>query len=143
MYPHCTLTVSQLNPHCILTVPQCTLTVAHCTLTVTPLYPPCTLNVSSFPPPPHPLLPPNPTVPQLNPHCALTVSSLYPTVLSLYPHCIDFTIQEELRRAHGKPTFSIRTTLLYHCVGSSLFHIEFTDQRALFKQMSLSIGPDV
>ena len=48
--------------------------------------------------------------------------------------------QEELRQAHGKPTFSIRTTLLYHCVGSSLFHIEFTDQSALFKQMSLSIG---
>ena len=44
------------------------------------------------------------------------------------------------RQAHGKPTFSIRTTLLYHCVGSSLFNIEFTDQSALFKQMSLSIG---
>ena len=63
------------------------------------------------------------------------------------------------RQAHGKPTFSIRTTLLYHCVGSSLFHIdftiqeyahgkptfsmlfniEFTDQSAVFKQMSLSI----
>ena len=31
----------------------------------------------------------------------------------------------------GKPTFSM------------LFNIEFTDQSALFKQMSLSIGPDV
>ena len=51
----------------------------------------------------------------------------------------------ELRQAHGKPTFSIRTTLLYHCVGSSLFNIEFTDQSALFNvcKMSLSIGPDV
>ena len=49
----------------------------------------------------------------------------------------------ELRQAHGKPTFSIRTTLLYHCVGSSLFNIEFTDQSAVFKQMSLSIGTDV
>ena len=52
---------------------------------------------------------------------------------------------EELRQAHGKPTFSIRTTVLYHCVGSSLFNIEFTDQSALFNvcKTSLSIGPDV
>ena len=51
----------------------------------------------------------------------------------------------ELRQAHGKPTFSIRTTLLYHCVGSSLFNIEFTDQSAVFNvcKMGLSIGPDV
>ena len=51
----------------------------------------------------------------------------------------------ELRQAHGKPTFSIRTTVLYHCVGSSLFNIEFTDQSAVFNvcKTSLSIGPDV
>ena len=41
----------------------------------------------------------------------------------------------ELRQDHGKPTFTICTTLLYHRVGSSLFNIEFTGQRALFKQM--------
>ena len=54
-------------------------------------------------------------------------------------------IGDELRQAHGKPTFSIRTTLLYHCVGSSLFNIEFTDQSAVFNvcKMSLSIRPDV
>ena len=66
-----------MYPHCILTVP-------HCTLTVSPLYPPYTLNVSSFPPPPHPLLiPPNPTVPQLNPHCA----PMYPHCIITVPHC--------------------------------------------------------
>ena len=52
-------------------------------------------------------------------------------------------VMNELRQAYGKPTFSIRTTLLYHCVGSLLFNIEFTVQSAVFKQMSLSIGPDV
>ena len=52
-------------------------------------------------------------------------------------------VMNELRQAHTKPTFSIRGTLLYHCVGSLLFNIEFTDQSAVFKQMSLSIGPDV
>ena len=61
----------------------------------------------------------------------------------LWYNCCFFdrlSILQFRRQAHGKPTFSIRTTLLYHCVGSSLFNIEFTDQSALFKQMSLSIG---
>ena len=85
-----------------------------------------------------------------------------PLICIIIINCCFFdrlSILQFRRQAHGKPTFSIRTTLLYHCVGSSLFHIdftiqeyahgkptfsmlfniEFTDQSAVFKQMSLSI----
>ena len=43
-------------------------------------------------------------------------------------------IHWSFQQDHGKPTFSIRTTLLYHCVGSLLFNIEFTDQSAVFRK---------
>ena len=85
LFPDCTFTVSslyptvpQLNHHCIITVP-------HCTLTVYPLYPPRTLTVSHFTPT-EPSLYPN--CAPMYPHCTPLYSHCIPTVSSLYPQCI-------------------------------------------------------
>ena len=56
--------------------------------------------------------------------CHFNYGNKEPLKIPLICINIDFTIQEY---AHGKPTFSM------------LFNIEFTDQSAVFKQMSLSI----
>ena len=72
LYPHCILPVTSLYPNYTLTVPQSILTVSSLYPTVLSLYPhcilPCTLNVSSFPPPPHPLLLPPSSIMNLNYH---------------------------------------------------------------------------
>ena len=103
LYSHCILpvpsmypTVPQPNPHYILTVPQCTLTVSSLYPTVLSLYHHCILPVPSMYPPSLLLLalssslliPLYPDWTLTVPQCTLTVSSLYPNVLSLYPHFI-------------------------------------------------------